>query len=380
MHRLKFVFLILLILSLPATALAATIYVDASNTTGTEDGTSANPYNTIQEGFNAATISGGDTISVAAGTYNSESWPIAIAGKSPLTLTGSGSSSCFIDSTGETSAQTVDVDSSDNFTMSGFQITADPNTGADALNIDSSSSISLSDLKFIAGSDGNPDTLHLVICDNATVDSCIIDGSNVPGAGATGIHVANSANVTVSNCIAYTVDAAFLSLVSGATDNSVTYINCVAYNCNVTGGSFNTGFMAADVAGGGGVPTMTITNSIASGCETGIRDISSSVFGQTDIAVITSTYNCLLNTDDYGTSASAGTGDLEATDPRFISTTSGAENFRLQSLNRGYSYDSPCIDAGTSSGAPSTDFAGLARPQGAGFDMGAYGGLEYKCL
>ena len=33
--------------------------------------------------------------------------------------------------------------------------------------------------------------------------------------------------------------------------------------------------------------------------------------------------------------------------------------------------DSPCIDAGTSEGAPDTDIDGELRPQGAGYDMGA---------
>ena len=33
---------------------------------------------------------------------------------------------------------------------------------------------------------------------------------------------------------------------------------------------------------------------------------------------------------------------------------------------------SPCIDSGTSSGAPSIDIEGTSRPQGAGYDMGAY--------
>ena len=44
-----------------------TLHVDDSNTTGTEDGTAAHPFNTIQEAVNAATD--GDTVKVAAGTY-----------------------------------------------------------------------------------------------------------------------------------------------------------------------------------------------------------------------------------------------------------------------------------------------------------------------
>ncbi len=34
--------------------------------------------------------------------------------------------------------------------------------------------------------------------------------------------------------------------------------------------------------------------------------------------------------------------------------------------------NSPCIDSGTSQGAPTTDLEGNSRPQGAGYDMGAY--------
>lgn len=43
----------------------------------------------------------------------------------------------------------------------------------------------------------------------------------------------------------------------------------------------------------------------------------------------------------------------------------GIGNYSLQA-------NSPLIDKGTSSYAPSADFSGAARPQGAGFDIGAY--------
>lgn len=58
---------------------AATIYVDAANDTGYEDGTVANPYNTIQEGINAAaegyrdvsnSLVWGDEVLVAPGVYH----------------------------------------------------------------------------------------------------------------------------------------------------------------------------------------------------------------------------------------------------------------------------------------------------------------------
>ena len=57
-----------------------------------------------------------------------------------------------------------------------------------------------------------------------------------------------------------------------------------------------------------------------------------------------------------------GANDLSA-DPRFVDPVE--HDFHLQP-------DSPAIDAGTASGAPDVDLAGTARPQGDGFDLGAY--------
>ncbi len=57
-----------------------------------------------------------------------------------------------------------------------------------------------------------------------------------------------------------------------------------------------------------------------------------------------------------------GTGNLDA-DPEFFDAANG--DFRLMP-------NSPCIDTGTSTGAPEDDLRGVSRPQGAGIDMGAY--------
>ncbi|MBI4556314.1 MAG: hypothetical protein HY706_01905 [Candidatus Hydrogenedentes bacterium] len=54
------------------------------------------------------------------------------------------------------------------------------------------------------------------------------------------------------------------------------------------------------------------------------------------------------------------------TDPLLVDPQNGDVRLRAES---------PCIDAGTAEGAPETDIRGVARPQGAGFDMGAY---EYQ--
>ena len=58
----------------------------------------------------------------------------------------------------------------------------------------------------------------------------------------------------------------------------------------------------------------------------------------------------------------AGISDISA-DPLLLDLAAG--DFHLP-------FGSPCIDAGTSTGAPATDFDGIARPVGDGVDIGAY--------
>lgn len=58
--------------------------------------------------------------------------------------------------------------------------------------------------------------------------------------------------------------------------------------------------------------------------------------------------------------------DIVVGDPKFRNPSAG--DFYLQS-------GSLTIDAGSSSGAPSKDFEGRSRPQGTGYDIGAY---EYQ--
>lgn len=62
----------------------------------------------------------------------------------------------------------------------------------------------------------------------------------------------------------------------------------------------------------------------------------------------------------------SGTGNLSA-DPRFRAPEAG--DYSLAP-------DSPCIDRGTGQGAPEVDIEGVARPQGARVDMGAFEATE----
>jgi hypothetical protein len=71
---------------------ASAIYVDDSNTSGNEDGSQVHPYNTIQEGINAAINLGVNRVDVAPGTYREN-----ISMKSNVNVFGSGAKSTIIE-------------------------------------------------------------------------------------------------------------------------------------------------------------------------------------------------------------------------------------------------------------------------------------------
>lgn len=95
----KYILLLLFTLSLAPFALSQQqIYVDASNTTGTEDGTGQHPYNTIKEGVAAATA--GSNIMISAGNYYPDStwneFDNALYIKPGIDLTGEGMANTII--------------------------------------------------------------------------------------------------------------------------------------------------------------------------------------------------------------------------------------------------------------------------------------------
>jgi len=111
------------------------IYVNAGNTTGTEDGTQTHPFNSITEGIEAVTS--GKSVIVSAGTYNEQ-----LVVNKGITLQGAGKESTFIIGLGYT-GNLITI-TADNVTISGFNIDGKSDTDM-GIYSDSSSSIEISE-------------------------------------------------------------------------------------------------------------------------------------------------------------------------------------------------------------------------------------------
>ena len=140
-----------------------------------------------------------------------------------------------------------------------------------------------------------------------------------------------------------------------------TVTNCTIYN-NASrdgGGIYNDS--------SGTVTNCTVFNNTASRYGGGIYNDSSGTV-----------INCIAwgnNTDIYSgevkyscfSGGTTGKGNI-AVDPMFVNVSGDDPTLWDLQLQP----NSPCIDKGTSEGAPEYDILGVKRPKGAGVDMGAY--------
>jgi hypothetical protein len=172
--------------------------------------------------------------------------------------------------------------------------------------------------------------IRLYGASTALIANCILKNNAAGiGSGGGGIYTYN-ASPTIRNCVVVKntgTGCGGIRTFGGA----VSIMNCtVAYN---TGGGIHRT----------GTGTLTITNTIA--WENG-----------DDLMSCTATYSCIQDGD-------AGTGNISG-NPLFLNAAAG--DYHL-------TFGSPCIDAGTPTGAPATDLDGIARD--ATPDIGAY---EYE--
>jgi parallel beta-helix repeat protein len=295
-------------------------------------------YSTIQAGINAA--SNGATVLVADGTYVGEgNKNLDFRGKAITVKSENGANSCIIDCEGSGQGFYFHSGEGVDSLLSGFTITNGNAIYGGGIACWYSSSPT------IAGCiiEGNTATNSGggIACKEAsspTIIGCTIKG-NIAGSWGGGIHCEGTSSPAITNCVIFENEV--LGLGNGGGGISC-YPSCspLIMNCTITGNTVSDK--------GGGVfshelSSPTIVNSI--------------IWGNTP-------------NEMYGTSVGITYSDVQggysgesniASDPLFASS----DNYRLTA-------NSPCIDAGTSNGAPATDLAGNSRPQGAGYDMGAY--------
>ena len=172
------------------------------------------------------------------------------------------------------------------------------------------------------------------------ITNCTVTGNMAMNWGG-GIACYSSSSAVITNC---TVTGNTATSAAGGIANAGS-ASAVIINCTITGNT------ASDY-GGGGIASedssVTVVNTILWG---DIAPMSKEILLLTG-STITVTYS-----DVEG--GWTGTGNINA-DPLFV----GNGDYHLTA-------GSPCIDKGTSEGAPSYDIDGDTRPQGAGYDIGS---------
>jgi len=402
---------------------AATYYVDDDTCPNSGSGTQGDPFCSIQSGINAA--SSGDTVQVAAGTYNE-----TITMKSGVVIQGAGQGVSIIDGGGN--GHVVFADSVDsNAKLDGFTITNGRSfSGGGMYNYYSSPTITNCTFSGNMTSSTNGGGMANYYS-SPTVTNCIFTGNTATKYG--GGMYNNNSSPTVTNCT-FTGNSAtnndpdyqgggggMDNYYSSPTVESCTFSGNTAY---LGGGMFNNNSsptitnctFSANTAymNGGGMsnyysssPTVTnctfsvnTANNIGGGmsnhysssptvtnCTFSVNTANNTGGGMLNYLSSPTVTNCILWGDtpqeitDSSSSPSVtysdiqwgyeGTGNINAdpmfVDPDGLDNVVGTEDddFHLKS-------GSPCIDAGTATGAPDTDIEGKPRPVGTGYDMGAY--------
>jgi parallel beta-helix repeat protein len=175
-----------------------------------------------------------------------------------------------------------------------------------------------------------------IYCSSASpnIEKCIIRDNLTTGSGG-GLRFSSCIEPRLTNCL----------IVGNTAYNSTGGIESFSSslaitNCTISG---NTANATGGVSISNGFPT--VKNTVIYGNTPNTNNINT---------------NVTVDYSDIAGYSGTGTGNIDEA-PLF----EGSSDYHL-------SAGSPCIDTGTSSGAPNTDIDGSSRPKGHGYDMGAY--------
>ncbi len=340
---------------------AAIWYVDKDNA-GTQNGTGwATAFTTIQQGIDAAVA--GDRVWVAEGVYNEQRTADTTGSlvlKSGVSVYGG-----FIGkATGGYETQLAQRNWITHVT------TVDGTNGRGAATR----------------------AYHVVKgASTAMIDGFTVTGGNANGSGWNGSgggFFSDTTSGTMANCIV-TGNSASVGGGIGNRSSTATFTSCTIYS--------NTAFSGAGVYNDGGAPVFTncllyLNNATNGGgfwssnsstpaltnCTFALNLATTGAGLYADASTVT-LVNCILFYDTGGEIYAINAATVTATYSDIQGGFTGTGNLNQNPVFAAAATNdyrigsgSPCINAGTANGTPTKDIAGITRPQGAAFDIGAY--------
>ncbi|MFC1559722.1 choice-of-anchor Q domain-containing protein [Candidatus Margulisiibacteriota bacterium] len=335
--------------------LIKTVYVATDGNDSTGDGSVGNPYLTIAKGLTA--VAAGGTVEVFGGTYNENDieWP----DRSNITLKASA----------ETSLVTIDAQ----YLGRAISVESAVNVSIEAITIQNG-------MLTLFGAGGG---IYLATGSNLWLEDVIIKNCTVEGYGGGVYAVHVDTNVYATRCKfigneAHNPPSGYppggqYGLGGAGNYGTWTVVNCIFSNNYAEYGGVFEGWSTYS----GSRSDFTSTN-----CTyfyntadygrvteypqswTGVNDIYWDNYPNSDLF-----NNVVSRTNTYSDIQTggwiAGTGNISA-EPVFVTTDEASADFlHIDS-------SSPVIDQGTATGAPSDDYDGNPRPNGGGYDMGAF--------
>jgi predicted outer membrane repeat protein len=208
---------------------------------------------------------------------------------------------------------------------------------------------------------------------------CIITGNHSDTEGGVMVLTNNTSDPEFYNCIIADNYAPRGGVINNSGGGAVIFSNCTIANNTATGAGSTNGGGIMYVCGG----TIDVDNSIVWG-NTATSTYGHNVHrtcsgpsyynvGSVDYSDFNTSGSTSGSSYMYRASVTGGNNIDPATDPQFIDSAGG--NYHIcngvDDPHDNCTAQSPAIDAGTSSGAPSDDIDGESRPYNSVYDMGA---------
>jgi hypothetical protein len=344
-------------------AAGGNVYYVSPSGSDSNDGSQAHPFATIHKAASVATA--GTTVHVAPGTYTESVITVSQSGtaSAPITFV---SDVKWVAKIADTAWHAWDISGSYIIVQDFEMYMTDPNSASAIVDIQNNAnyvSILGNYVHDVDNGSGAPCYGGSAINSYLGTGLQII-GNRVAHAGLgtctqmNGIYIGQT-NSYVANNIISDVSGAGIQLWPAG--NNSTIVNNDVANAREEG-------IIVGAGTGHSADYVHVANNIVRGGLWGIREYVSS-------GGKVGPHNTYTNNDVFGSNtpyyfvSGATPQNSFSVDPQFVSWVSdGSGDYHLQAT-------SPMIDAGTSIGAPTTDFGGNPRPQGKRYDIGAY---QYK--